>query len=247
MGSPWGSGILRQKQVEHTYHKKVSEAHNEIHKGNDTIHNLSNELKRIRPLSDAMKDIRNYENVNPIVTMQDHIIQQASLDWEPSFTDDVINPDAPSEYWELSLKGRRRKNLHIIAMAECLTNSFTGSAAIHKWSAHALKKLLAGESIDRDVIQHIINMNESEAIVPMAPTINIKGRVEKRVEELKKSVVYDEFSTLPQLDSIPSFRIDSYLVENADSTGLDIPTDITKEYTLIQNTFGWDRIEHLFT
>jgi hypothetical protein len=247
MGNPWSFGNqIAQKQIEQVYDKKVNRAHNEIHKGNQTINNLSDELQRIRPLSDAMKDIRNYENVNPIVTMQDNIIHQASLDWEPSYTDDVENPDAPAEYWELSLKGKRRKNLHIIAIAECLTNSFTGNSALHAWSAHALKKLLAGESIERDVIQHIINMNESEKLVPRAPTKNIKDRIEKRVEELTESVVYDEVNTLPKLDSIPPFRIDSYLVENTEKTGLEIPTGITKEFIFIKNTFGWDRLENIF-
>lgn len=238
------SGTIRQKQIQAAHAYDTNLAHNEIHKGNATIKNLSDELRRIRPLSEEMKAIRDYENYNPIIVMQNCILDQAEVDWRPSYEDDVNNPYDNEQDWVLSTKGKRNKNLYLIALAECLLNSTAGNDALRRWSAHTLDLLLSGKTVDPDFLQKLADSNRGSND-SHTPTMGIKERINERIIMLKKQVKYDGNGTIPLVDSIPNFRKDTTLIEYAQTHGIETPSNITTKNEKITELDKWKELKQI--
>jgi hypothetical protein len=225
---------------------KIANTNREVHKANEVINNLSDALQsekrknqQMKPLSDAMEIIRDFENTNPYHVVGIEILETVAQKWSPKHTDEVVNPNSPPDDWQLSIRGKRNHNLFLIAYAEELYNLKAGPRNALSWTNWIMTHR---DQVNEDALKSLFELNQKVMMHSSNPTLDLTKCAMQRFNALKKQVRYsNKASTIPELESLTDHNVDADLIDLIGKDGKEF-----EHKENITECHEWDTLKLLF-
>lgn len=176
---------------------------NQLSKERRENRRLRNELANLSSMMETMCD---FDNTNPQLWTLTCMVEKIVAEWKPE-RGDVFEGTQENADWDLTIQGKRKYNLFVIAAEEVANIIWQGTDTLLYWMENYCKGMLAGYKMSESDLNLMLEaINDSKDLTSDGGGV-FRQEVISRYAELQDIVKYtNRTSTMPDLNSfLPLF------------------------------------------